>query len=490
MNTFLKTGIFILGLALTQQHASALDIIFPQKNPYSTKSNNTYIMGNVEKGASLIINNKKAKVWHNGAFCYPVSLSEGENIFVLKEIHHKKTTEQTLKITKPQNKITNTKKSQYTPSSVDYKELQYAVVTTDGAPVREKASTSSNRIVHLPKNTVILLEKKYSDWYKINTGNKAEQFWIYSKNVQIKYPVNNRIKVCVRNAEISEDSLFSYLKINFDIPILFKAKENGKSIELTLYGIKDFDILCSQIKKQKTFEKIHLSKDKNDNLVIKIDSSKDIWGYNVEYQGNTLIFKKRKPLIINQYNPLRDITVAIDAGHGGKEKGTIGPTRIPEKDVNLAISKYLKEELQKRGANVVMTREDDSFVDLYARPEIAKHKDALICISIHANSMVDGNPLERHGVSVFYYNEHAKLLADTIKTKMASDLKLKDDGTRYSSFVLTRPTMPVSVLIETAYMPNPDEYLKLTNKHFQQKTAKTIADGLEDYLYSTIQKEN
>lgn len=488
MNKFLKTTVFIIGLALTQEYASALDIIFPQKNPYSTKSNTTYVMGNVEKGASLMINNKKAKVWHNGAFCYPLSLSEGENIFILKEIHHKKSTEQTLKITKPQNKIANTQKSQYAPSSVDYKELQYAVVTTDGAPVREQASTSSNRIVHLPQNTVVLLEKKYGDWYKINTGNQFEQFWIYNKNVQIKYPVNNRVKVCVRNTDIYEDALFSYLRIDLDIPILFKIKENGKSIELTLYGIKDFDILCSKIKQQKTFEKIDIEKDENDNLTIKINSSKAIWGYNVEYQGNTLIFKKRKPPIINQYNPLRGITIAIDAGHGGKEKGTIGPTRIPEKDVNLAISKYLQEELQKRGANVIMTRENDSFVDLYARPEIAKNKNALICMSIHANSMVDGNPLERHGVSVFYYNEHAKLLADTIKIKMASDLKLKDDGTRYSSFVLTRATMPVSILIETAYMPNPDEYLKLTNKHFQQKTAKTIANGLEDYLCTMRQR--
>lgn len=483
MNKFLKTGIFIIGLTLSQEYASALDIIFPQKNPYSTTSNTSYIMGNVEKGASLIINNQKAKVWHNGAFCQSINLSEGENIFVLKEMHHKKITQQTLKITKPQTRTANTNKTQYTPpATINYKELQYAIVTTDGAPVREKASTSGNRIVHLTKNTVVLLEKKYGDWYKIHTGSQDEQLWIYSKNVQIKYPVNNSVKVNIRNAEISEDSLFSYLKINLDIPILFKTQENGKNIELTLFGIKDFDILCSKINKQKTFEKINIVKDKNDNLVIKIDSSKAIWGYDIKYQGSTLIFKKRKPPLINENQPLKCITVAIDAGHGGKEKGTIGPTRIPEKDVNLAISKYLEAELQKRGAIVIMTREDDSFVDLYSRPEIAKNKNALISISIHANSMVDGNPLERHGVSVFYYNEHAKILADTIKTRMATDLKLKDDGTRYSSFVLTRPAMPVSILIETAYMPNPDEYLKLTNKHFQYKTAKSIADGLEEYL--------
>ena len=135
-----------------------------------------------------------------------------------------------------------------------------------------------------------------------------------------------------------------------------------------------------------------------------------------------------------------------------------------------------------------MTRETDDCVPIYNRPEIAKKSNALICISIHANSMVDGDPFEKNGTSVFYYNEHAKNLAETIKQSMLKDLKLKDDGTRKSSFVLTRPANPMSVLIEIGYMPNPDEYLKLTNRHFQRKAAKSIADGIEKYLNENTQK--
>ena len=85
-------------------------------------------------------------------------------------------------------------------------------------------------------------------------------------------------------------------------------------------------------------------------------------------------------------------------------------------------------------------------------------------------------------MSVFWYNDHAKDLAHKIKKSMVEELKLRDDGTRYASFVLTRPTMPVSVLVEVGYMPNPDEYLKLTNPKFQRQAAKAIADGLEKFL--------
>ena len=172
----------------------------------------------------------------------------------------------------------------------------------------------------------------------------------------------------------------------------------------------------------------------------------------------------------------------MDAGHGGKELGTVGPTRIPEKDVNLAISKYLKCELEKRGAVVIMTREEDNFVGLYERPDIANASNAIISISIHSNSMVDENPFIKHGTSVFYYNAHAKNLAETIKVSLVNDLGLKDDGTRYGNFVLTRPTMPVSVLVEVAYMPNLDEYELLTDENFQRKVAASVAKSLEKYM--------
>ena len=109
-----------------------------------------------------------------------------------------------------------------------------------------------------------------------------------------------------------------------------------------------------------------------------------------------------------------------------------------------------------------------------------------VAIDSHNMAITNQNKIDSLEYRISFLEEMQK--PDTIKIKMASDLKLKDDGTRYSSFVLTRATMPVSILIETAYMPNPDEYLKLTNKHFQQKTAKTIANGLEDYLCTMRQR--
>ena len=179
------------------------------------------------------------------------------------------------------------------------------------------------------------------------------------------------------------------------------------------------------------------------------------------------------------------MVITVDPGHGGKENGAIGPTRIPEKDINLAISKKLKTVLEKEGAKVIMTREDDSDVDLYRRPDIADENNSLICLSIHSNSIVDKDPYQKHGVSTYYYHPQAKELARQIKLQMIKDLKLKDDGHNRASFVLTRPTIPLSVLIETAYMPNPEEYILLNRADFQKKAAKSICEGLKNYIKNT-----
>lgn len=483
MKKIFKICIISLLFYFSQNSANALDVLFPQKNPYTTSSETTYIMGSVKKGSHLSINGEKTKVWHNGAFCIPIKLKSGENKFVLVEENNKTPESIIIKITKPVPKVISTEKKTYTsPKKTLYKDLMLAKVITDGAPVRSAASTNSNRITHLPINTNVLIDTQYGNWYKINVGNSKEQLWIYKDNIKFLYPVNNRIKVSIWKADFLEDNNFAYLNLNLDMPIAYKTEENENTVKLTLYGIKDIDALTAAIKTQYAFEKITTQKDENDNLTISFPSNNILWGYDANYSGNILIFQKRKPPVINPSCPLKNITVAIDAGHGGKELGTVGPTRIPEKDVNLEISKFLKAELIKRGANVVMTREQDEYPGLYERPDIANKEKSLICLSIHANSMVDGNPLERHGTSAFYYNKQAKNLADTLKNKIIKDLSLKDDGTRYASFVLTRPTMPVSVLIEVAYMPNPDEYIKLTNRHFQHKTARSIAEGLEEYL--------
>lgn len=495
----IKNAIYTLILStILCSQANALEVIFPQSNPHKTWLPITYIMGNVKEGAELLIDGEPTKVWDNGAYCHILNLEDGEKEYTLTETYKDEednivTNEKILKIKKmPSSRktityptsVANNYKKPYTkaqPTFTTYKKPNFGYILNNGSPVRSYPSTEGDRITHLPQKTVVILEGEYKNWYKIQTN--AEPLWIYKNNVKVLYPLDKDLLVSIRRADIFQDEEFSYFQLTLDIPVPYKMEEVDGNIELTIWGVHDIDEL-SKVLHRKKHSTITVKKFEDNVLTVTIPNEDGSWGHDASYDNYTLIFKKRKNPISFPKTPIKGLTIAVDPGHGGSEKGTVGPTNIYEKDVNLAISLYLQKELEKRGANVVMTRTTDKDVEIFSRTAKALAEDASFSISIHSNSMIDGNPLERHGVSVFWYNENAKELADQIKKTMAEDLNLRNDGTHYASFVLTRPTMPVSVLVEVGYMPNPDEYLKLTNPKFQRQAARAIADGLEKYLKS------
>ena len=180
---------------------------------------------------------------------------------------------------------------------------------------------------------------------------------------------------------------------------------------------------------------------------------------------------------------MKNKVIAIDAGHGGYEAGAIGCLGDKEKDITLAIAKFLETELSKRGADVVMTRSDDSYVGLQERVDITNYNAAQVFVSIHGNALPDGmDPNEHSGTSIYYYYNQAKPLADTVLKKMVSELDLNDDKVRQASFAVVRNTNALSILIETAYLINPEDNSKLMSEDFQKQCAKAIADGLEEYF--------
>jgi len=212
-----------------------------------------------------------------------------------------------------------------------------------------------------------------------------------------------------------------------------------------------------------------------------------LWGYDYYSEKDALVLKLRNPPVINPKNPLLGLIIAIDPGHGGDEKGAVGPTNIPEKDINLTISKFLKQELENFGAKVIMTRAEDVFTDLYERPETAKQNNAVILLSIHNNSLPAGkDPYTEHGTSTYYYHLQSADLAASIKDRLIKDLNLNDLGVFKRSFVLTRPFEQLSVLIEVAFMINPDEYTCLLNPEFQKQSASAIRKGIEEFLLNNL----
>lgn len=178
-----------------------------------------------------------------------------------------------------------------------------------------------------------------------------------------------------------------------------------------------------------------------------------------------------------------EITVVIDAGHGGHDTGAVSPHGLPEKDANLRLAKAVRDELKKRGYTVVMTREDDTFVELYDRPKVAHRANADLFVSIHHNAPGHAsNPFAIRSQSVYAWNELGERLAKAINARMAAaDPSLKNDGVLHANFAVTRnPEIP-SCLIETDFITHPDGESAAWDASRRPVIAAAIADGIADW---------
>ena len=223
-------------------------------------------------------------------------------------------------------------------------------------------------------------------------------------------------------------------------------------------------------------------------LNLKFLNKKPLFGYDIEKTDFGYVVSIKKPPHINQTKPLKNITITLDPGHGGIEKGACA-FGLEEKAINLQIAKILRKELKKRGAKVYLTRTKDKQVNLYDRITFAKAKNSDILLSIHQNSLANPKDIDKkHGVGTYYYHPQAKPLADKIQEELVNSTKFRDDNVNYASFALTRPTSQLSVLIECGYIIKHDEAKKLIDKKFQKLIAKAITKGCENYLKESFNK--
>ncbi|MBM6874169.1 N-acetylmuramoyl-L-alanine amidase [Fusobacterium mortiferum] len=236
--------------------------------------------------------------------------------------------------------------------------------------------------------------------------------------------------------------------------------------------------------------------------------------YSTSFSGNDFVFT------FNDKSAKKQYTIAIDAGHGGKDPGAIGFNKYYEKNIALAVAKYLRDDL-KKDFNIVMTRDSDVFVTLGERPRIANRAKADMFISIHVNSAVK-NTLS--GMEVFYFSKKSSPYAERIaafensvgdkygektsnivqimgelaykknqeisigfakKTSaaLAKGLRMKDRGIHGANFAVLRGFNGPGVLVELGFINNKDDINKLINANSQKKMAQEIAKMVRENFY-------
>lgn len=212
------------------------------------------------------------------------------------------------------------------------------------------------------------------------------------------------------------------------------------------------------------------------------------WGYDIGYGGNSLRVRiNRPPRLDTDGSVLKNLTIAVDAGHGGDNQGALGATALREIDVTLATARYLQQMLIEKGARVVMTRSDNSGPGMLDRWETALAGNAQILVSLHCNSIgSNSDPEAVKGTSTYYRHIGFQPLAKIMYDKML-ELGLAQFGLVGSfNFTLNAPTQFPNVLVETAFISNPEDEMKLMDNEFRKKMAAKIVEGLEQFVRTSV----
>ncbi|QIR39080.1 N-acetylmuramoyl-L-alanine amidase [Tolypothrix sp. PCC 7910] len=358
-------------------------------------------------------------------------------------------------------------------------QLPVIEVTADSGLARTGPSTDYSRLTPLPKGTQAAVTGKEGEWLRLDYGA-----WINAKETQV-LPGAISPRTIIRSVGYRKLPSATQIVFPLEVPVPVSVQQSERSFALTLYN---------------TTAQTDIVRTDENPLISRLDwrqvapgqvqytfylKKSQQWGYHLRYEGTSLILALRHPPVIKDKTrkPLSGIRILLDPGHGGKESGASGPTGYLEKDANLLVSKLLRDELVKRGATVVLTRDDDRDVSLVERQAIISKEEPAIALSIHHNSLPDDGDAEKtKGFAAFWYNTQSHSLALFLHNYVVKNLGKPSYGVFWDNLALTRPTAAPSVLLELGFMSNPEEFEQVVNPEQQKKMAKVLADGIVEWF--------
>jgi N-acetylmuramoyl-L-alanine amidase len=366
--------------------------------------------------------------------------------------------------------------------------LDIAEVKVEGGITRTGAGSDFSRLTPLPKGTKAAITArqmgnnngKQANWVRLDYGG-----WILAEQVNVTTGITVPPKTIVKSLTSKDRPGATDVVIPLQVPVPVTLEQGTNTLTLTLYNTTaQTDIIRF-----------------NDNPVVsRLDwkqtspgvvqyvfnlKSKQQWGYKLRYQGSNLVLSLRHPPKLDKANldkPLAGTKILLDPGHGGKDSGAVGPNGYTEKDANLYAAKLLANELAMRGASVYLSREVDKFIELSDRQTIIDNLEPTLALSVHHNSLPDGGNPDTKGFSTFWYHAQAQSLAMYLHNYVVKDTGRNAYGVFWDNLALARPVSAPSVLLEWGFMSNPSEFELIANPQEQQKMAKSIADGITQWL--------
>ncbi len=380
--------------------------------------------------------------------------------------------------------------------------------TSESAPIKVLGNNASLPIEVLADDTELKIQTDswyYDDYTPQSAGMRDNAVHLsggmyklrcggYIDADKVKMLQGDQIGIAtVKSAVVSRDEQNTYFTfdVNENVPINCNLADGEFCV--TLYNIDTKTVPLADFTENPLFESVRSEKSVKANsykYYFKLYDIENFYGFRHYYEDGKLIFEWKNPEKLKDgERPLDGKTIILDAGHGGKNPGALGPLggsegAINESDFNLEIVMAAQPYLEALGAKVIQIRDRETEIDvpIADRMQTLIDVDPDLVISIHQNSMPYTSDITTiHGVVGLYWSDSGYMLTDVMGEVISEALdKINRSPTKQRLAMVRNAKFP-STLVETCFITCVEEYERMMKPDTVDKIAKAIADGVIEY---------
>ena len=331
----------------------------------------------------------------------------------------------------------------------------HVIVTSTPLRLREQPQLNSTPLGELTKDMVlIVLDKTKEDWLQVELPD-GRQGWVAGWCTQ-KLEEDNK-----NSEKKGTDPLIRLAAVTADI----LRVRSGPGLDYTQIG----RVFCGN--------HLLIQQEQNGWYYVRTPTGQYGWVSSEYTTPVNIVSRGNSSAKAYDATQSQNITVVVDPGHGGQDKGATGVSGLKEKNVNLTVALYLEELLRARGFNVVMTRKNDTSLTLAERAALAEKAKADLFISIHANASLYNKYAS--GTETYYYQNkktspQSLYLASLIQQEVSAALKLPSLGVKKAPFHVLRETSMPAALVELAFLSNAVDETILASDHCLKLAAEAL----------------
>ncbi len=333
-----------------------------------------------------------------------------------------------------------------------------AKVATVNQPVnvREYASQDAKQLGTLNAGDSVKVVYQEGDWTQIAYNNTAA--WITSSSVQLTGQTTNLAQPAQANLTQAKSGTALKVTTNTMTNLRNAAGINAPSVEKLDKGTE-----LTVTKQQDDWYQVTAPDGKSGYVAS--------WTVTAPNNGQTQ----------KAATKLSEATIVLDPGHGGTDTGAPANNNHDyEKTYTLKTAELVANALRAAGANVIMTRTTDTFVDLAPRPTTANNAHADAFISFHFDSSPSKNSAS--GFTTYYYSSKKDLALAKAVNNAFDDLPLENRGVAFGNYEVLRDNKQPAILNEMGYINNDKDFKYIKNPTYQSKIATDIVNGLNAYF--------